>query len=277
MILFDLSSRLPLAILFALGAAPAFGSIQGSYSGGFSTGQIGGAAFSYIHAATSAKKSGDAEYDQFAGGAIQYAIDNANDAISFVFNDPNGNGLDDGDSLTFTNATVGLLTHDGSFDSTNTGSAAGFLTLNGTLNVGGAYSTNTTTNFTHGIRNITAADTSAAHTGLFYTITDTSGSNVLYSGEIFFQSGALAGPFNGIKYDAGEQELTFALWGNSLNKGGRESGIGSGGGDIALPAPLGFDIFIQAGVVPEASSVVVWSLLGGIGLVRRRRRDSASR
>ena len=60
------------------------------------------------------------------------------------------------------NATVGLLTHDGTFDSTNTGSPAGFLTLNGTLNVGGTYSTHPATNFTHGIHNITAADTSAA-------------------------------------------------------------------------------------------------------------------
>ena len=255
--------------------SPAVASIQGTFSGNFAVGVDGGAGYSYVHAATSMPKSGDALYDQFAGGQVQYAID-PSPTVQFFFNDVGGDGLSDGDSLTFNNATVGLLTHDGSLDGTHTGSPAGILRLSGTLNIGGSHSSSAPSNFTHGISNIEAGNTDPGHMGLFYTITSLA-NDVLNTGEIFFQSGALAGPFNGIKYDETTETLSFAIWGNSLNKGGRESGKDAAGTN----APLGFDVFINAQRfpgstqnVPEPVSLAVWSLLGYTGLIVRRRNAS---
>lgn len=261
--------------LLALPATSALASIQGVYGGNYVTGTDGGAAFSYVHASTTAKKSGEAGYMQHAGGTVLFAIDNSANGVSFFFNDPNSNGLDDGDSLTLTNQKIALTTYDGSLNTTNTGAAAGFLTLNGTLDVGGTPST--PAGLTHGLRNITATDTSPSFSGLSYTITDVTDTNTLYSGEIFFQSGALAGPFNGIGYDASTKTITFALWGNSLNKGGTQTGLDAAGGD----APLGFDLYVTAELlpnpggnelVPEAASFGVWGLLLATTALRSRRR-----
>jgi hypothetical protein len=270
------SNVLALAVCLALGT-PALGSIQGTYSGNFVTG-VSGAAYSYIHEATKVPKTGDANYAQYAGGKVLYAIDSAPAAnIGFMFNDVSGDGLSNGDSLTFNNLSVGILVHDGSFDTTNTGAAAGTLTLDGTLTIGGGFSDNAPTNFTHGVYNV-LENSPVSLTGLVYTINDTpgNGGGVLNSGEIFFQSGELAGPFNGIKYDAGSKKLTFAIWGNSLDNLGGESGVDANGS----AAPLGFDIFVEATLipgpdpnqtVPEATSLVIWSLLTCSGLLVGRR------
>ena len=82
----------PVLGIAALLAAPALASIEGTYTGSMKVGVDGGAAYSYVHEATAAKKKGDAGYYQKASGDIIFAMDNS-DSFSFKYNDLGGDGL----------------------------------------------------------------------------------------------------------------------------------------------------------------------------------------
>lgn len=270
------SMKLLLAVLFAAVATPAFGSIEGTYSGNVLTGQEGGAAYSYIHESTSAKKMGDANYYQKAGGNVLMALDNR-DSFNFTVEDVGMDGLGAGDKIHL-NFELDLLKFDGSLNTTNDllGVVA-TLKLEGTLTVGGNHSAN----FSHGIHNITAADTDPGFAGLDYTIEVTSPFSIdshnfvvgdEFTGDLFVQSGALAGPFNGI-----DDSIAFAIWGDSRNMDGAGNPNNTGqfdpaGAGAAIGKALGFDIYIEAQIIPEASSIFVWSLLTYcVGMAVRRR------
>jgi len=271
-----------LVLLVAAMATPAVGSIDGTYSGNFITGVQGGAAYSYIHESTSASKKGNANYYQNAGGKVIFAMD-IEDDISFSVTDNGAAGFGEGDVIDL-NFEVGLLRFDG-FGASNTGSTGtivGKLTVEGSLTVGGTHDHERSSSFTNGIRNITAADQDESFSGLNYTIDVVNGFSIngnnyvagdQFTGDAFFQSGALAGPFNGINYDEVTKTISFAIWGNSRNMDDdgdpHETGHFNG-----IDQSLGFDIFIEAQVVPEASSLIVWSLLTclGLSLVRQKTR-----
>ena len=266
------STKPLLAFLCATLVSPAFGSIEGTYSGSILTGSQGGGAFSYVHQSTSAKKVGDAGYAQYAGGQVLFAMDNAPNSISFSVIDGDSNGLDDGDFIDL-DFTVNLRSFDGSFDNTNTGAVVGTLAVNGRLSVGSTEMSATSSHsssFTNAIRNITAGDKDPLHEGLSYTIV--SGGDT-YTGDAFFQSGELAGPFNGVSYDDTTKQISFAIWGNSRNMDANgdpnETGTLNGNANS-----LGFDIYIEGQIVPEATSLIVWSLLAGFGLSYARRKGS---
>lgn len=269
------NASLFVGLLIATLATPVCASIEGTYSGTFLTGKSVGA-YSYIHDSTAAKRAnGDAGYMQYAGGNIIFAMDNTN-TVSFDVNDFGNDGLGAGDTIDLS-IQVDLLEFDGSLNSTNSlTDVVATLTLNGTLTVGGSFSPS----FTHGIHNITAADTDPNTPGLAYQIDVTKAFSTYsvgdkFTGDSFYQSGDLAAPFNGIGYDPVAKKLSFAIWGDSANQGG-DTGMFDAAGATAGPVGqrLGFDIFIEAQIVPEASSVAVWSLLTFLGVSYWRRNHS---
>lgn len=275
-----------LGLTVAAASSLANASIEGTYVGSFLTGNEGGAAYSYVHSSTTAKKNGDANYNQYAGGGVIFAIDNR-DQVSFSVTDTGMDGFGAGDIVNL-DLTVNLLAFDGSLDNVNdtSGGVVGTLSVSGALTVGGNHSAS----FTDGISNITAADTAASFAGLNYSIEVTSDFTVgstsysagdVFDGDAFFQSGALAGPFNGVSYDAANKEISFAVWGDSRNMDGRDGGTGLGnpnntgtytpdGGSSSSKA-LGFDLYITASVVPEAASVLVWGMLASVAAIGFRR------
>ena len=269
-------TKLFMGLLIATLVSPVYASLEGSYSGNFLVGKSVGA-YSYILDAKSAKKvDGDADYMQYAGGDFIFAIDNTK-TISFEVNDLGNDGLGDGDTIDL-NITVDLLQFDGTLDSTNSMTdVVATLSLQGTLTVGGSFSPS----FTNGIHNITAGDTGAGFAGLAYQIDVTKAFSTYsvgdkFTGDVFFQSANLEAPFNGVGYDAGTNTLSFAVWGDSANQGGDTGMFDAAGpavGDVGRR--LGFDMFIEAQHVPEASSVVVWGLLTCLGMSYRRRKNDA--
>lgn len=292
-----------MTLLLAGIASPALASIQGTYSGNFVTGiqsvsGEGTGAYSYVHTSSSAKKTANAGYGQYAGGNVIFAMAN-NDSFTFTVNDLNSNGLDDGDIIELA-LTVDLLRHDGSLNGTNTGALVATLSLTGNLTVGGTADSEHSSGFTNGIRNITSADTASSFQGVDYTIAvnqDFSIHGVDYfdgdefTGDAYFQSGKLAGPFNGVSFDdtMDPDMITFAIWGDSRNMNGAGVSHNTGiftpiTGSVDNDHALGFDIFIkgnklpgpnQNDIVPEASSVMVWCLLSCMGLVALRGRGNA--
>lgn len=255
-------------------SSPVSASIEGTYSGSFLTGKSVGA-YSYIHDSTAAKKpNGDAGYTQYAGGNIIFAMDSTK-TVSFDFNDAGNDGLGAGDTIDLS-IQVDLLEYDGSLNSTNSlTDVVATLTLNGTLTVGGSFSDS----FTHGIHNITSADTDPNFPGLAYQIDVTKAFSSYsvgdkFTGDGFFQSGKLADPFNGIGYDPVTKTLSFAIWGDSANQGG-DTGTFNAASPTVGPVGqrLGFDIFIEAQIVPEAASVFVWGLLTFLGVSYLRHKN----
>jgi hypothetical protein len=256
--------------LMASLAAPVFASLEGTYSGNFVTGQSVGA-YSYINDATSAKRiDGDADYTQYAGGNFIFAMDNTN-TVSFNVNDAGNDGLGAGDTIDL-DIQVDLLEFDGTLNESNSlTDVVATLSLQGTLTVGGSFSPS----FTHGIYNI---DASGPGTGLGYQIEVTRQFSTYsvgdrFTGDAFFQSGDLAAPFNGIGYDSETGTLSFAIWGDSANKAGDTGKFEDGSG--LVDHRLGFDLVIEAHHMPEASSVIVWSLLTFLGISHLRRKGGA--
>ncbi len=295
-----------MALAFAVIASPVLGSIQGTYSGKFLTGiqsvaGEGTGAYSYVHTSISAKKTANANYGQYAGGKVVFAMDNR-DGISFSYNDADTNGaLGVGDQIIL-DFTVDLLKFDGLLDSSNTLlDVVATLSLKGNLTVGGTAAVEHSSGFTNGIRNITSGDTASTFQGIDYTIAVTADFSIHsvdykvgdeFTGDAFFQSGKLAGPFNGVSFDdaTDPDKITFAIWGDSRNMNdsagtSHNTGFYTKVGDQQASDPnhaLGFDIFIEADkipgpgtdeIVPEASSVMVWGLLSCMGLLFRRRQE----
>jgi len=260
---------------------PVLASIEGPYAGNFLTGTQGDGAYSYVHNATSAKKSGDAGYNQQAGGSIIFAMD-SNDDISFTVDDVGLDGLGAGDKINL-NFTVDLLKYDGSLNSTNDNlNVVATLNVAGSLIVGGTFSPT----FTDGISNISAADQDPNFSGLDYTIEVVDNFSInaenfsigdTFAGDAFFQSGNLAGPFNGVSYNNATQTISFAIWGDSRNMDANGDPHGTGKftptGGSETDRNIGFDIYIEAQFVPEASSVIVWSMLTFLGMSYFRRKN----
>lgn len=240
------------------------------YTGFPENGNGPGGAWSYTHAATSSAMSPPGGWTQYASGTVLTAIDPGS-TLSFDYNDFLSDGLGAGDTLVF---DTQLLIRDFSgniFGTPTLLGQIGTIDITGTLTVGGSHSSE----YSDGL--------SGSLDFLIEYTADGKGNRKAgdtIEGTWYFQAAALTSKFNGIRDD-----IEFALWGDNRSATGAlpAGTLYKENGDIVENYALGIDLVVNAApegpddMVPEPSSLVVWSILGcvaGFWTWRRRRKNA---
>jgi len=234
------------------------------YAGLPQNGSSSGGAWYYVHTATSHSVTPSGGWTQFAGGTVLTAIDPTT-PLTFTFNDFGNDGLGDNDTLVF-NTQLVIRDFSGNIFGTPTLlGPVGTIDISGTLTVGG----NHAPEYTHGL--------SGSLDFLVEYTADGLGNRKAgdaIEGTWYFQAANITSKFNGIRDD-----IEFAIWGDDRNATGAnpDGTLFKADESVVNNYGLGVDFVVTATVVPEPSSLVVWSILGTIacGWTWRRRKRAA--
>lgn len=257
-------------------ALPAYSAVY-TYEGTVQNGAGGGAMWSFGHKATTSTVTPTGGWTQKASGELLFRIRNDNALHEFLFDDVDNNlALSAGDKV--------ILDVDGlSLHNVGDDAKIGSLDLSGMLTVGGASSP------THTLGISGPLDFFADFTGAGLPEPDSSlshGDTIF--GTAYFQAASIAGQFNGITLDSldADSVLKFAAWGDNRSRTdatddpdtASEIKFGDGthtpfdptgeGPGEDFQYSIGFDLVVHANsTIPEPSSILVWTLLGAVGIV----------
>ncbi len=251
---------------------PAYSAVY-LYEGTVQQGTGGGAMWSFGHRATDSPKTPSGGWTQKASGEILFQIEYTPTEYQFTFDDVDDSmTLSTNDQILVNIAGLSLHNQGGSH------AKIGSLNLNGTLTVGGVPS-NSHDFLIEGELDFFADFTG---TGLPEPSSSLSHGDSIY-GTAYFQAANIAGQFNGVSLDDGlgtpDSELKFAVWGDNRsrtddpNDPTTASEIKSGDGVYSDSEAtdegysIGFDLVVHANsTIPEPSSILVWTLLGAVGV-----------